>query len=411
VCELPGVRTLRRESSIPNARAGSLPWSPVHPFPPSHPLAWLAPHAARRREAGLRRELRPRSASDGLLDLAGNDYLGLTTDPRVIGGALKALHTWGAGATGSRLVTGTTTLHAELERELAAFCGAESGLVFSSGYAANLGLLTALSGPDALIVSDAANHASLVDACRLARARVVVVPHDDPAAVDAVLAGRPEPRALVVTESVNSVDGGLAPVRDLHAVCRNRGALLVVDEAHGLGVVGPGGRGLLAQVGLAGADDVVVTVTLSKALGSQGGAVLGPTEVTAHLVDTARSFIFDTGLAPASVGAALAALQVLRDEPDRPAAVLRAAAELADAAGVAAPPSAVVSVVLGDPVRAVDAARTCAALGVRVGCFRPPSVPEGTSRLRVTARATLTEADKALVRAVLAEVLATAPTG
>jgi 8-amino-7-oxononanoate synthase len=368
-------------------------------------LAWLEPHAARRRQAGLRRELHPRGAADHMLDLAGNDYLGLTGDPRVIAGGVEALQTWGAGSTGSRLVTGTTALHDELERELADFCGAESGLVFSSGYAANIGVLTALSGPGTLIVSDAANHASLVDACRLSRARVEVVPHDDPAVVDAVLAARQEPRALVVTESVNSVDGGLAPLREVHAVCRERGALLVVDEAHGLGVVGPGGRGLLAQVALAGADDVVVTVTLSKALGSQGGAVLGPAAVTAHLVDTARSFIFDTGLAPASVGAALAALRVLQAEPDRPAAVLRAAAELADAAGVPAPASAVVSVVLGDPARAVDAARACAERGIRVGCFRPPSVPEGTSRLRLTARATLTDADTALVRRVLAEVL------
>ncbi|WP_433558841.1 8-amino-7-oxononanoate synthase [Pseudonocardia xinjiangensis] len=378
------------------------------PFPPSHPLAWLDPHAAGRREAGLRRELRPRGVADGLLDLAGNDYLGLTGDPRVVEGAVSAVRTWGAGSTGSRLVTGTTALHAELERELADFCGAQSCLVFSSGYAANLGVVTALSGPGALIVSDAANHASLVDACRLSRARIAVVPRDDPAAVDAVLAARTEPRALVVTESVNSVDGGLAPVRELHGVCRERGALLVVDEAHGLGVVGPGGRGLLPGVGLAGADDVVVTVTLSKALGSQGGAVLGPVAVTEHLVDTARSFIFDTGLAPASVGAALAAVKVLRAEPDRPLAVLRAAAELAAAAGVPAPPSAVVSVVLGDPERAVGAARACAARGVRVGCFRPPSVPEGTSRLRLTARATLTAEDTALVRAVLAEVLAPA---
>ncbi len=380
----------------------------LSPEPPPHPLAWLEPHAADRRAAGLRRELRPRAASEPLLDLAGNDYLGLATDPRVIDGAVRAVRTWGAGATGSRLVTGTTALHAELEAELAGFVGTEGALVFSSGYAANLGVLTALSGPDALIVSDAANHASLVDACRLSRARVAVVPHDDPDAVDAALAARTQARALVVTESANSVDGGLAPLRALHAVCRRHGALLVVDEAHGLGVVGPGGRGLLAKAGLAGADDVVATVTLSKALGSQGGAVLGPAAVVAHLVDTARSFIFDTGLAPASVGAALAALRVLRAEPERPAAVLRAAAALAGAAGVPVPPSAVVAVVLGEPDVAVVAARRCAERGLRVGCFRPPSVPDGTSRLRLTARATVTEAELAHVRAVLADVLALA---
>jgi 8-amino-7-oxononanoate synthase len=375
---------------------------------PEHPLAWLAAHAQRRRAAGLRRELRPRPAADPLLDLAGNDYLGLSRDERVVAAAVAAVREWGTGSTGSRLVTGSTALHATLEAELAAFCGAEAALVFSSGYAANLGVLTALSGPGSLIVSDAANHASLVDACRLSRSRVAVVPRDDPAAVDEVLAARTEARALVVTDSVNSVDGALAPLGALHAVCRARGALLVADEAHGLGVCGPGGRGLLAARALAGADDVVATVTLSKSLGSQGGAVLGPAAVIAHLVDTARTFIFDTGLAPACAGAALAALRVLGAEPERPAAVLRAAAALAAAAGVPAPPSAVVSVVLGDPSVAVAAAGRCAEGGLRVGCFRPPSVPEGTSRLRLTARATLTHADLARARKVLADVLAPA---
>ncbi len=374
-------------------------------MPDPHPLAWLDAHAATRRDAGLRRVLRPRAADEPLLDLAGNDYLGLSTDPRIVEGAVAATRAWGAGSTGSRLVTGTTALHGELEAELAAFVGAQAALVFSSGYLANLGVVTALSGPGTLVVSDAANHASLVDACRLARARVAVTPRDDPAAVDALLAARTEERALVVTDSVNSVDGAFAPLRELHAVCRARGALLVVDEAHGLGVVGPGGRGLLAEHGLAGADDIVATVTLSKALGSQGGAVVGPAAVIAHLVDTARSFIFDTGLAPASVGAALAALRVLKAEPDRPAAILRAAAALATASGVPAPPSAVVSVVLGEPDIAVAAAAACAERGVRVGCFRPPSVPKGTSRLRLTARATLTDAELAHAGSVLAEVL------
>jgi 8-amino-7-oxononanoate synthase len=379
----------------------------VTAVPDPHPLDWLDAHAAARRAAGLRRGLRPRAAGEPLLDLAGNDYLGLSTDPRVVEGAVAATRAWGAGSTGSRLVTGTTALHSELEAELAAFLGAPAALVFSSGYLANLGVVTALSGPGALVVSDAANHASLVDACRLARARIAVTPRDDPAAVDALLAARTEERALVVTDSVNSVDGAFAPLRELHAVCRARGALLVVDEAHGLGVVGRGGRGLLAALDLAGADDIVATVTLSKALGSQGGAVVGSAAVIAHLVDTARSFIFDTGLAPACVGAALAARRALRAEPERPAAILRAAAVLAAATGVPAPPSAVVSVVLGEPEIAVAAAAACAERGVRVGCFRPPSVPKGTSRLRLTARATLTDAELAHAGAVLAEVLST----
>lgn len=370
-----------------------------------HPLRWLDDHAESRRAAGLRRALRPRASGDHLLDLAGNDYLGLSRDQRVIEAGIQALRTWGAGATGSRLVTGTTDLHVALERDLAAFVGTEAGLVFSSGYTANLGALTALSGPGSLIVSDAANHASLVDACRLSRARVVVVARNDLNAVDRALADRREERALVVTESVNSTDGGLTPLALLHQVSRARGAVLVVDEAHGLGVCGSGGRGLAAELGLAGAPDVVITVTLSKALGSQGGAVLGPERVIAHLVDTARTFIFDTGLAPASAGAAQAALAVLREEPHRAHTVVTRAAELAEAAGVPAPPSAVVSVILGEPDVAVDAARRCAELGLRVGCFRPPSVPEGTSRLRLTARATLADADLERIRTVLAAAI------
>jgi len=381
--------------------------APAHSVdPPGDPLGWLAENAERRRAAGLRRTLRSRPEIDPMVDLAGNDYLGLSRDPRVIEAGVAALRTWGAGSTGSRLVTGTTTLHTELEAQLAAFCGFEAGLVFASGYAANLGVLTALSGPGALIVSDASSHASLVDACRLSRARVVVAPHNDVAAVDAVLAGRTEERALVVTDSVCSVDGDHAPLTALHRVTRARGAVLVVDEAHALGVCGPGGRGLLAERGLAGAPDVVATVTLSKSLGSQGGAVLGPVAVTEHLVDTARTFIFDTGLAPAAAGAALAALRLLVDDPALAARVLANATRIAAAAGVAAPGSAVVPVVLGEPDVAFEAAARCLDRGLRVGCFRPPSVPPGTSRLRLTARADLTEEELALVRTVLEEILA-----
>jgi 8-amino-7-oxononanoate synthase len=193
----------------------------------------------------------------------------------------------------------------------------------------------------------------------------------------------------------------------LHDVCRRHGALLIADEAHGLGVRGAGGRGLVHEVGLAGAPDVVMTATLSKALGSQGGVVLGPAAVRAHLIDAARPFIFDTGLAPAAVGAAWSALRVLLDEPWRPQAVLRYAAELARVCDVAVTPdSAVVSVILGAPEVALAAATACLDRGVRVGCFRPPSVPAGTSRLRLTARASLTDDEMDLARRVLAEVLA-----
>ncbi len=372
------------------------------------PLAWLDEVERRRREAGLRRSLRPRPAVATELDLASNDYLGLSQHPDVIDGGVAALRVWGAGATGSRLVTGDTELHQEFESELAEYVGASAGLLFSSGYTANLGAVVGLSGPGALLVSDAHSHASLVDACRLSRARVVVTPNRDVRAVDAALGSRDEERAVVVTDSVFSADGTLAPVRELHEVCRRHRALLVVDEAHGLGVRG-GGRGLLYELGLAGAPDVVMTTTLSKALGSQGGIVLGPAAVRAHLIDAARPFIFDTGLAPAAVGAALAALRVLKAEEWRPDAVLRHARELADVCDVPErPESAVVSVILGDPEVALAAAAACLDAGVKVGCFRPPTVPAGTSRLRLTARASLDAADLALARRVLADVLAVA---
>lgn len=374
------------------------------------PLAWLEAVERQRREAGLRRSLRPRPAVATELDLASNDYLGLSQHPDVIDGGVAALRMWGAGATGSRLVTGDTELHQQFESELADYVGAASALLFSSGYAANLGAVVGLSGRGSLLVSDAYSHASLVDACRLSRARVAVTPHRDVGAVEAALRSRDEERAVVITESVFSTDGALAPLRELHEVCRRHRALLIVDEAHGLGVRG-GGRGLLHEAGLAGAPDVVMTTTLSKALGSQGGAVLGPASVRAHLIDAARTFIFDTGLAPAAVGAARAALTVLRAEPWRSDAVLRHAAMLAeacDAVGHSAPKpqSAVVSVILGDPDVAVAAATACLDAGVRVGCFRPPTVPAGTSRLRLTARASLDDAELELARRVLTDVLA-----
>ena len=370
------------------------------------PLRWLEDVAQQRRAAGLRRSLNPRRPGAVEVDLASNDYLGLGQHPAVIDGAVEAVRTWGAGSTGSRLVTGDTELHQQFEVELAEFMGAPAALVFASGYAANLGAVVALSGPGSLVVSDAYSHASLVDGCRLSRARVMVTPHAEVAAVEAALSGRAEERALVITDSVFSAEGTLAPLRRLHDVCRQYGAVLLVDEAHGLGVRGTGGRGLLHEVGLAGAPDVVVTTTLSKALGSQGGAVLGSAAVRDHLVDAARTFIFDTGLAPAAVGGALAALRVLAAEPWRADAVLSRARELAQMCDVAdIPESAVVSVILGAPEVALAAATACLERGVRVGCFRPPTVPAGTSRLRLTARASLRDDEMEMSRQVFTDVL------
>ncbi|CQR65289.1 8-amino-7-oxononanoate synthase [Streptomyces leeuwenhoekii] len=357
-------------------------------------FGWIDERAEARRRAGLVRTLRPRPAASPLLDLASNDYLGLARHPEVTEGAARAARVWGGGATGSRLVTGTTELHTELERELADFCGAEAALVFSSGYAANLAAVTALAPHGSLIVSDAGNHASLIDGCRLARGTTQVVAHADPEAVRKALHAHDGP-AVVVCDTVFSVDGDAAPLARLAQVGREHGAGLVVDDAHGLGVLGDGGRGAPHAQGLAGADDVVVTVTLSKSLGSQGGAVLGPARVIDHLVNAARTFIFDTGLAPAAAGAALAALRLLRREPERAARARAVAGELharLTAEGLAAvrPDAAVVSVRAPSPEGAVRWAAECRAAGLAVGCFRPPSVPDGVSRLRLTARADLT---------------------
>ncbi|WP_432018519.1 8-amino-7-oxononanoate synthase [Streptomyces sp. 1222.5] len=360
-------------------------------------FGWIDEQAQARRRAGLVRTLRPRPADSPLLDLASNDYLGLAHHPEVTEGAARAARTWGGGATGSRLVTGTTELHAELERELAAFCGFEAALVFSSGYAANLAAVTALGPHGSLIVSDAGNHASLIDGCRLARGATQVVGHGDPEAVRKALATH-EGTAIVVSDTVFSVDGDQAPLAELAAACREHGAGLVVDDAHGLGVLGDGGRGAPYATGLAGAEDVVVTATLSKSLGSQGGVVLGPARVIGHLVNAARTFIFDTGLAPAAAGAALAALRLLVREPERAARAREVASEMharLTAAGLEAvrPDAAVVSVRAPSPEQAVRWAADCRTAGLAVGCFRPPSVPDGISRLRLTARADLSGAE------------------
>ncbi|MFF3342562.1 8-amino-7-oxononanoate synthase [Streptomyces flavidovirens] len=381
------------------------------PQGPFDPFDWIDEQAAVRARAGLVRTLRPRPAESALLDLASNDYLGLTRRPEVTAAAADAARRWGAGATGSRLVTGSTRLHAELERELADFCGFEAALVLSSGYAANLAALTALSGHGSLIVSDALNHASIVDGCRLSRATTAVVPHTDPDAVRKTLDAH-DGRALAVTDSVFSVDGDAAPLPELAAACRAYGAALLVDDAHGLGVLGDGGRGALDAAGLAGADGVVATLTLSKSLGSQGGAVLGPARVIDHLVNTARTFIFDTGLAPAAAGAALASVRLLRREPELAARARTVAVSLHRGltdAGLSAvrPDAAVVSVLAPSPEEAVRWAADCRAAGLVVGCFRPPSVPDGISRLRLTARADLTGPQ---VEEAVATVARTAPT-
>jgi 8-amino-7-oxononanoate synthase len=235
-------------------------------------MSTLERKAELRAAAGLRRELRPHGPSDELIDLAGNDYLGLARHPAVVSAATTALMEYGLGATGSRLVRGTTETHAVLEAELAQWLGTGFALVYSSGYLANLGAVKALCGPRTLLVSDAHNHASLVDGCRLATAgraqtRTVVTPHADVPAVRAALADHPDRPAVVITESIFSVDGDLAPLRALHSACRERGALLLVDDAHAVGVIGPAGAGGVADAGLSGERGVGRTDTVVHAPG------------------------------------------------------------------------------------------------------------------------------------------------
>ncbi|MFD5623075.1 8-amino-7-oxononanoate synthase [Streptomyces yangpuensis] len=381
---------------------------PQHTADPADVFAWIDDAESVRERAGLVRTLRPRPPVSPLLDLASNDYLGLSRHPETVRGAREAAECWGAGATGSRLVTGTTELHAELERELAAFCGFEAALVLSSGYAANLAAVTALSDRGTLVVSDAGNHASIVDGCRLSRAGTAVVPHSDPDAARKALAAH-EGRALLVSDSVFSVDGDAAPLAGYDAVCRDEGAALLVDDAHGLGVLGEGGRGALHAAGLAGAPHVVATLTLSKSLGSQGGAVLGPARVIRHLDPRARTSFCPRGGAAAAGGAAGARLRLLRREPERADRAREVAGRLygrltASGLTAARPDAAVVSVRAPSASAALRWAADCREAGLSVGCFRPPSVPDGISRLRLTARADLTgdEIDRAVTTIVRA---------
>lgn len=354
-------------------------------------LRRLDRRAQLRARAGLTRRLRPRAAGDTVVDLAGNDYLGLARDSEVVAAAVDGLTGYGLGATGSRVVRGSTDQHAALEHDLAGWLGTESALVYSSGYLANLGALRALARTQGLLVADAHSHASLVDGCRLTGAQTVVAGHADPAAVAEALAraAAEERPATVVTESVYSVDGDAAPLAELHRVARAHGALLLVDDAHALGVCGPDGAGGVAEAGLAGAPDVVVTATLSKALGACGGVVAGPAPLVRHLVDTGRTFIYDTAPPPAVVAGARTALRRARfGDPLR--AELRDRAQLAAArlaaAGlpVNAPAGGVVSVAAPSAAAAAAWADACAAQGVAVGCFRPPSTPDHRSRLRLT---------------------------
>jgi 8-amino-7-oxononanoate synthase len=319
---------------------------------------------------------RIRDVDEGLVSFASNDYLGLSRHAQVVAAAHAALDRWGAGAGSARLVAGSRPVHRDLEAALAAWKGEPAALLFSTGYAANLGALATFGGTGVRVLSDERNHASIVDGCRLSRAEVCVYRHGDLGHVEDLLVGSPG-RAVVVTDTVFSMDGDVAPVAGLAELCAARGALLVVDEAHA--VLGP-------DVDLDGVDHLRVG-TLSKFLGSVGGFVAGPTPFVDLLVNRARPFVFTTAPAPADAAAALAAVGVLRSaEGDDLRRRLRANVDRL------APghPSPILPVVLGDETTAMAASAALLERGLLVPAIRPPTVAPGTSRLRVSLSATHT---------------------
>lgn len=390
----------------------------------SYPALDFADELAALRAQGLFRELRSRPstgarwpAADGgnRLNFSSNDYLGLANDPRLCDAACDAVRRWGCGATASRLMAGHLELHAELEAHLATWLGAESALVFGSGYLANLGLVSCLAQSGAALFMDRLNHASLIDGARLANVRIHRYAHADPDALDALLRTRERDahRRIVLTESVFSMDGDAAPLRDLARVCIRHGAGLVVDEAHALGVFGPHGAGCWSALAASGqAEDVplIRVGTFSKALGSYGGFVAGPAALIQLLVNRARGFIYSTALPPAALGAAVEALAILGREPDLGARLRERAAGFRAALrqqGLSLPDaqSPIVPVLLGENARALAVSQALDARGVVCTAIRPPTVPPGTARLRFSVTLGHTPAELRQAAATVARVL------
>jgi len=307
-----------------------------------------------------------------VVSFASNDYLGLTRHPAVVAAAHDALDRWGTGSGSARLIVGSRPVHTELEAALADWKNTERAVLFTTGFAANLGVITTFAGPDVLVCSDELNHASIIDGRRLAGAPLAVYRHGDAAHVDQVLAASDRPRALVVSETVFSMDGDLAPVRELGEVCARHGALLVLDEAHAV---------LQTDADLPDDVDVLRVGTLSKTLGALGGFVAGPARFSDLLVNRARSYIFTTASTPADSAAALAALAVLRSpEGDALRARLRANVDRLRPHH----PSPIVPYLCGSEHHALEVAAALLDDGLLVTAIRPPTVPPGTSRLRVT---------------------------
>lgn len=355
----------------------------------------------------LRTRPAPRDrAISGRLNLCSNDYLGYAASGRLRPFAEAAVAASWTGAGASRLVAGEHEAHRALEKLLADWLGTESALLFTSGYAANVGTIAALAGEGDLIVSDALNHASIIDGCRLSRARTVVVPHLEVEAVRRVLGAEPARRRWVITESYFSMDGDCPDLAALRAICDDHDAALVLDESHAMGIYGPEGRGLAVAAGVV--PDVWVG-TLGKALGAQGAFVAGSEVLVAWLWNRARSFVFSTGLSPVLAGIANGAVETARGDETGRRQLMERSGDLREAlAGLGlhlAPGSQgpIIPVLVGDTGRALQISRALFELGVDVQAIRPPTVPEGSARLRVTASSLLSRGDIDRVAAAFRE--------
>ena len=330
--------------------------------------------------------------------LGSNNYLGLSTHPKVIDAAVEATQVFGTGASGSRLISGNSELYTTLETNLAKAKGTEAALVFSSGYAANTGVIPVLAGEGDLILSDALNHASIIDGCRLSRATKKVYHHCDVEHLKTLLSESDTfRRRLIVTDGVFSMDGDIAPLPDICALAAEYAAMVLVDDAHGFGVLGKNGSGTVAHFGLE-RTDIIQMGTLSKAVGALGGYIAGSRALIELLINKARAFIFTTGLPPATLAAATAALDVIRASPELQQRLFSNARCLKTALthlGYTLLPSEtqILPVVLGSPQRTTDIADALLAEGVFAPAIRPPAVPPDTSRLRLTVMATHTEAE------------------
>jgi len=380
--------------------------------------AWINLELAGIRKAGLDRHLFPYPVPGGrirvggktMLNFSSNDYLNLAGNPIVLAAAGEALRTVGAGAGASRLVTGTLFIHEELERKLAAYKGYNAALVFGCGYMTNAGVIPAIAGRDDFVFVDRLAHASILDAVILSRAKLIRFSHNDAGHLcDLLRRSAGKGRRLVVTESVFSMDGDVAPLRDICAVAVSHNAMIMIDEAHSTGVFGPGGSGCVSELGLQ--SEVTVSMgTLSKALGGYGGFVACSGPFRNLLVNKARSFIFSTALPPASVASAIAAVDLIRNEPGMGGKLLRNAALFRNSlkkAGLNTGDSAsqIVPVMIGDNRRVVEVSKRLREQGIVAAAIRPPTVPEGTARLRLSVTLAHTAADLDRAAKAIASVI------